>query len=238
MRQKSYPSDLPPRIKEKLHILKREIEQIETGALDNIKTSMNESISFLVQNETMQDLLSNYERAQTISFVARYEKLPYLNKISIIQNQGRFFLGNMPYIRNIINEYRSIIINESDSVYFQNVHNLCFKMLSQNNPGKGTTIKALTTIDVDITDKLIKWIGEHNKAIKFVLRTLELDYVYNGILQHSDEHFSRRFVKDYTSGELNYILWKHAILLGIIKDLLKPYYIIMNLFSFPKLGAL
>ncbi len=238
MTQSSYRTDLPPRIKEKLDILKREIEQIETGALDNIKTSMNEPISFLVQNQTMEDLLSNYERAQSISFVARYENLPDLKKVSIIQHQGRYFLGNMPYIRHILNEYRSIISNESDSVYFQNVHKLCFKMLSQNDPRKGTTINALTTIDVEITEKLIKCIGEHNKAIKFVLRTLELDYIYNGIVQHSDEYFSRRFVEDYTSGELNYILWKHAILLGLIKDLLKPYYIIMNLFSFPKLGPL
>ena len=58
------------------------------------------------------------------------------------------------------------------------------------------------------------------------------------ILQHSDEHFSKRFVDEYISGEINYIFWKHAYLLGLIKDLLKPYHMILNQLSFPKLGPL
>ncbi len=40
------------------------------------------------------------------------------------------------------------------------------------------------------------------------------------------------------SGEINYIFWKHILLLDLINDLLKPYYMLMVQFSFPKLGSL
>ena len=144
----------------------------------------------------------------------------------------------MGYIRHILNEYRSIIHNTGDSVYYQKVHDLCIKMLRQDDYRKGTKITALSRNDEDVTGKFIKWLEDHNKALKLVLRPLDFDYTYNGILQHSDKRFSKRFIREYMSGEINYIFWKHAYLLGLIKDLLRPYYMILNQFSFPKLGPL
>ena len=70
------------------------------------------------------------------------------------------------------------------------------------------------------------------------MRPLEFDYLYNGILQHSGQEFSQRFLDDYSSGEFNYILWKHVHLLEFIRHLLYPYYRILNTFVFPKLGPL
>ena len=238
MTNSNYPSELPSRIKEKLDLLEQGIQKIESHALGMIKTSINEPVSLFVQNQTMTDLLSDYERAQSISFVARFENLPNLVPFKIVNHQSNYFIGNITYIRHILNEYRSVIHNVSDSVYYQNVHDLCFKMLQENDYRKGTTINILTKNDEDITEIFMTWLGEHNSAIKFVLRTLELDYIYNGILQHSNEHFSERFVKEYNSGEINYIFLKHILLLNLIKDLLKPYYMIMVQFSFPKLGPL
>ena len=82
-------------------------------------------------------------------------------------------------------------------------------------------------------------LAEHAKAIAEALSHLHLDYLYNGILQHSDEVFSSRFVKDYTSGELNYILWKHVHILSFIQELLAPYHkLFLNFLAFPKLGPL
>lgn len=239
MTGRSYPPNIPDRIKEKLNILYNEIDQIESSAMKLIQTSMNEPVSIHVENQTMSDLLSDYERAQSISFVSRYENLPELDSVKIIQHQGIYIIGNMTYMRHILNEYRSIIQNsKDDSVYYQKVHNLCIKMLHQDDYRKGTKITVWSRSNKDITDKFIKFLGDHNKAIKFVLRPLAFDYIYNGILQHSDEHFSKRFIKEYMSGEINYIFWKHAYLLGVIRNLLRPYYMIMNAFSFPKLGPL
>lgn len=238
MTERSYTPNIPDRIKEKLNILYNEIDQIKSCAVKLIQTSIDESGLIRVANQTMSDFLSDYERAQSISFVSRYENLPELDSAKIIQHQGIYIIGNMTYIRHILNEYRSIIQNKGDSVYYQKVHNLCIKMLHQDDDRKGTKITVWSRSNKDITDKFIKFLGDHNKAIKFVLRPLDFDYIYNGILQHSDKHFSKRFIKEYMSGEINYIFWKHAYLLGVVRNLLRPYYMIMNAFSFPKLGPL
>lgn len=238
MIEKTYPADTPVRIKEKLSLLGDAIDQIETATLDLIQTSIDEPVSLLVENQTISDFLNEYERAQSISFVSRYENLPEPSSVEIINNQGTYIIGNMAYIRHTLNEYRSVIQNVDDSVYYQNVHALCVKMLRQDDYRNGTKITVLTQSDENVTDKFYQYLGEHNKAIKFALRPLEFDYIYNGILQHSDKSFSERFLKDYMSGEINYIFWKHAYLLGLIRDLLKPYYMILNQFNFPKLGSL
>jgi len=76
------------------------------------------------------------------------------------------------------------------------------------------------------------------RAITAVLNGLEFGYLYNGILQHSDASLSRRFLTDYASGELNYLLWKHVRVLGFIKSLLRPYHRMMSVLTLPTLGAL
>ena len=238
MTNSNYSSELPDRIKEKLDLLHKGIKKIESHALGMIETTIDQPISLFIQNQTLTDFLSDYERAQSISFVSRYENLPSLEPVKIIYHQGNYFIENMTSIRHILNEYRSVIHNISDSVYYQNVNNLCFKMLQEDDYRKGTTIKIKTEKKDDITEVFVKWLGEHNSAIKFVLKTLDLDYIYNGILQHSDPHYSKRFVEEYNSGEINYIFLKHVLLLDLIRDLLKPYYMIMVQFSFPKLGHL
>jgi hypothetical protein len=67
---------------------------------------------------------------------------------------------------------------------------------------------------------------------------MNFGYLYNGILQHSDPGFSTQYLEDYTSGALNYVLWKHAHVLGVIRRLLWPYFLLMNVLTFPKLGPL
>jgi len=129
MTNSNYSSELPDRIKEKLDLLHKGIKKIESHALGMIETTIDQPISLFIQNQTITDFLSDYERAQSISFVSRYENLPSLEPVKIIHHQGNYFIENMTYIRHILNEYRSIIHNISDSVYYQNVNNLCFKML-------------------------------------------------------------------------------------------------------------
>src|SRR5439155_514923 len=82
-----------------------------------------------------------------------------------------------------------------------------------------------------------KWISERNRAITAVLRSLECDYLYNGILQHSDVRFAERFLKDYVSGELNYFLWKHMHAFDMLREMLEPYHRLLSILTFPKLGT-
>jgi hypothetical protein len=66
----------------------------------------------------------------------------------------------------------------------------------------------------------------------------DYDYLYNGVLQHSDASYSERLLADYTSGELNYILVKHVLPLGTVHKWLEPWYRLAVALTFPKLGPL
>jgi hypothetical protein len=71
-----------------------------------------------------------------------------------------------------------------------------------------------------------------------LLESLECDYLYNGILQHSDVRYAERFFKDFISGEINYLLWKHVHALDVIREMLEPYHRLVSTITFPKLGPL
>ena len=70
MTERSYTPNIPDRIKEKLNILYNEIDQIESSAMKLIQTSMNESGAIRVENQTMSDFLSDYERSQCVGWAS------------------------------------------------------------------------------------------------------------------------------------------------------------------------
>jgi len=103
---------------------------------------------------------------------------------------------------------------------------------------KGTVVRVLDVQQQDVTSVYVKWLGERNQAIRHLLAAFDYGYLYNGFLQHSDPKFSKRLMQDYTSGEINYLLWKHVRPLGELKRLLRPYYMLMRSLTFPNLGPL
>ena len=111
-------------------------------------------------------------------------------------------------------------------------------MLVLDDPREGTTIRVRDTQQNDVTPVFTRWLCERNNAITFVLRPLDYDYLYNGILQHSDAAYSQRFLDDYTSGELYYILWKHVHMLGFIRQMLAAYTQLISFMARPVPGPL
>ena len=148
------------------------------------------------------------------------------------------YLRNISFIRHILNEYRSIISNQSDSVYFSKIHSFCHKKLANRDSSKGLIVTVQDESEDDVTDVLLKAMGENNKAIKLILSKCEYGYIYNDILQHSDHDFTRRLLADYHSGNLNHLFIKHAYLLRQIKELMWWYHYTMNNLVFPKLGPI
>ena len=103
---------------------------------------------------------------------------------------------------------------------------------------KGTTIRVFDKTKNDVTRIFTRWLSERNESITFVLRPLDYKYLYNGILQHSDSTYSQRFLQDYTSEELHYVLWKHVHFLGFIREMLSSYYQLLKFLTSPRLGPL
>lgn len=234
----SSPDHLPERIRTRLASLQQEINGIVSAARALLQTTLPNPISFQFQNSAPRDVLTDYERAQAISFVTRFEHLPEECTVHIAEAGGNHYIENISDLRHALNEYRPIICNESDSVHYQKVHATWYRMLVLDDPREGTTIRVRDLEQNDVTPIFTRWLSERNSAITLAMRPLDYDYLYNGILQHSDARFSRRFVEDYTSGELNYILWKHVLVLGFIRQMLAAYTQLISFMARPIPGSL
>ena len=232
------PPKLPDRIADRLKALESEVQGVISKATAAFCTQLPGPIAFRYQHSAPGDILTMEERAQSVSFITRYEYLPDDYPVRLVEHSGNWYIDNLAFLRHALNDFRSIIQNQSDAVYYQRVHNVWYKALRRADPAKGLTVRALDAHGLDVTSTFAAWMGERNKAIVVALDAMEYKYLYNGILQHSDPRFSKRFLEDYVSGELNYLFWKHAYTLGFIREMLLPYYRLMNALTFPKLGPL
>lgn len=230
--------ELPEGIKDRIERLKIEVEEIIDGALSLLKTTLPSPVQFEFVHSAPRDLLTDNERAQSVSFVTRYDHLPGECKLSAIEHNGRWDIENIDFLRHALNEFRPLIQNQGDSVYYTKIHKVWRGMLRLEDSTNGMTIRAFDRGRRDVTESCILWLDEAKAAIAFVLSRLDYRYLYNGILQHSDEEYSATFIKDYTSGELNYIMWKHALILDFIKDMLERYYLIITNLTHPRPGPL
>ena len=183
--------------------------------------------------------MSPEERAQAMSFVVRFEHLPDDVKVHIGPVGTEWHVKNLWELWHTLNDFRPIIQNQSDSTFFKNVHATIQKRLRRTDPAEGLVLQVYEgTSDVEVTPDYARFLGETTKAIAAILGALEFGYLYNGVLQHSDAAYSRRFLVDYTSGEFNYILWKHVAVLGQIRYWLTHFYRILNVLNFPSPGSL
>ena len=231
------PTTLPNRIRERIERLNDETEQIRSYALQNLTTTLPQ-VTFTYQHTAPADVLTDFERAQSVSFVTRYEGLPNECTVQVVDHEGEYQIANMGFLRHALNDWRPIIQLQSDPVYYRRVHNFWHQSLARSNPSAGLCIRAHDDHGNDVTDIASAALGERNRAIKAVLQPLEYGYLYNGVLQHSEASNSKRFLRDYTSGELNYILWKHAHMLGFIHEMLEPLHYLVNVLTFPRRGPL
>lgn len=230
--------EIPERIKKRLESLKDEIDQIISAATALLKTPSPEKITFEFGNHAPRDFLSDDERAQSIGFIKKYEDLPTDYTVQIIPQGEQFYIANMPYLRCVLNDFRPLIQNQKDSTHYQKIHNVWRAMLNRESAVDGTRIRVFDEKNTDITQLFIQLLSERNQAITFVKRPLDYEYLYNGMLQHCDTEYSQRFLKDYTSGEWNYIAWKHFQVLDFIREMLGPYYRLVSCITFPKLGPM
>lgn len=229
---------LPSHIKKKVDSLNSNVESIVNEAYGHLETDVSGPISLKYSISAPRDVLTDYERAQSVCFITRYEFLPVFEKVKVTEGNGNYYFGNYQEARFVLNEYRPIIQNKKDSVYFQKIHKFCREKLLNDDQTKDLSITAEHIDRGDITAEYALSLDEQYKAIKHIIRNCEFDYIYNGVLQHSDHKFTKRFWKEYHSGKLNYIFMKHALIVGNIKMLMEWHYRLMNALTFPKIGPL
>lgn len=234
----SAPQKVPLRIQEKIACLKDEINQILISAYAFQKTVISGKYSFCYKFCGGRDILTDFERAQSTCFISRYELLPKFKKVKVVKINGKYHLENFKEARSVLNEYRPIIQNKNDSVYYGKVHKVCRGKLLNTDSAKDLSITVNHLKEGDITPKFSRFLDEQSKAIKTIIDQCDFDFIYNGILQHSDHKFTNRFNEEYSSGEINYVFIKHALIVDKVKGLLEHHYGLLRYLTSPKLGAL
>jgi hypothetical protein len=230
--------NLPEPAKSRLLQTYTETQQISDKANAILVTRLSGELSFTYEDSAPLPLMTAFEKAQSICFIIMYENLPTLNRLEIVERNGQYYLQNIGVLRHILNEYRPLVLNESDSVYFAKIHSFCRGKLKNKKPSKGLSVTVSHKTDGDVTDVLLKMIGERKEAIMSILRECEYNYIYNGILQHSDHKYATRLIKEYSTGRINHLFIKHAFLLGRIKELLWWHHYILNNLTFPRIGPI
>lgn len=231
--------ELPEQLKAKLSETEQAINTIIDIADAVQETPVPSTYQIRYQHHLHnREILDPYERAQSICFISKYEHLPILGSVDVVEKEEKVWLRNLQDIRHLLNEYRSIVYNQKDSVYYKQIHKFCHEKLTNRSPLQGLRISIYDGSGNDITDIFLKILGEKNKSIQTAIERCDFDYIYNGILQHSDQRHTDRFRKEYQSGELNYVFIKHTKILQYIKECLFFHYRILNGLTSPDPGPL
>jgi len=229
---------MPELLQTKCEKLQAEINEVVEKAEKVQSIHISWPIRLGYESSVPRDILTEFERAQSICFVIRYENLPVVENLHIREHDGSYYLNNIGFIKYVLNEYRTIIQNQRDSVYYKRIHKFCRKKMVNRDKTKDLVITVYQETDEDITETFTAYLDEQCKAIRVIIDNCDYGYIYNGILQHSDHNFTKRFLEEYSSGNINYTFIKHAQLLVYIKERLYWHYKLLNTLTFPKIGPL
>ena len=215
-----------------------ELERVAAEAQKIIVVPWPESVAFRYEISAPRDLFTPFERAQSLCFVTKYDSLPSPEDIDIREHKGRYYPNNIDSFRHLLNEYRPIIQNVSDSTHFSRIHSLCRRKLRNADPTTDLCISAIGPEGGDLTEQVARHLDLTNKAICWLISQLEFGYLYNGILQHADHTFTSRYIHEYASGELHYVFIRHAQAADLIGKMLQKHYRLLRVLSGTLMGAL
>ncbi len=231
----------PRRILEKLKTTALETDALIKVAVKDHTKYLNESFRFQIRNSAPQDILTDSERAAFHAFLAKIRSIPDFPSPSIVEKGDEYFLGNEGLAKHIITEFRPIIYNQNDPIYFGRIQGIIFQMLNRKSPVQGTKITVEGVSGSDITELFKKEFAACRAVIDKAITLMDLDYLFNGVLQHADQRFSERYSEDLRTGNLQYLYLKHATILTYLKHYLKPFEMCSSLFwldGYPRSGSL
>ena len=160
-------------IEQKLHGLNQEVQRLVDSSDAHVTEKIEGSITFEYQISAPTDVLSPYERAQSLCFVTKYDGLAEPDNIDIREHKGRYYPNNIDSFRHLLNEYRPIIQNKRDSTHFSRIHHLCRQKLENRDPSLGLTIKVTLNGEADITKQFLRLLDQKHRALGRLLQASE-----------------------------------------------------------------
>jgi len=232
--------DIPPPILAKLEQCQRDAHAILEASEHLITDFDTSSVGLRVTGSSPLPLMTWATQSQSLAFVVRYEHLPELHSFVAGRHPktGLYYLNEIDQIRAALNEYRTIFFNKRDGIFYGVITNLYQKAFSSTDPNAPMRIEALTSSDEDLSADYLVHLQSRKTAIRVAIENSDFDYIFNGILQHTDDRFAMQMVKDYTDGSLAYLLLKNLLIAQGLKEFLNEHYKVINVLNFPRMGPL
>ena len=228
----------PTVIQDRFRAMRTEADAIYDAALQHFTTNVTLNPEVRIVGDTSKIDLE--EKAQALGFVVRFQHLRDGDMSARFEVAGNTWrIENLWELRQMLNDLRPIIQNQHDRTFYTKINSVLQKRLRQTAPSDGVRYHVYDgSSGNDVSASYAAYLWETTRAISTILDRLECDYLFNGILQHSEPKHSPRLMADYASGEFNYVLWRHALVIGYIQERLTAYYNILKELNFPPLGSL
>jgi hypothetical protein len=232
--------EIPPHILTRLRNCDADARIILNEAKDLITDFDHAQVGFKVTASAPLPLMPIEIQAQSLTFIIRFDHLPEIESFVAGRhpNSGRFYLNEIDTIRAALNEYRTIFYNEKDGIYYNKITSLYQQAFLSEPVGCSMRFKAIGSDGVDRSVDFLKHLKSRKRAIQHTIKRSDFNFIYNGVLQHSDARHSRRMINAYTDGSLAYTLLKNFILARGMKEFLREHYRVINTLNFPVMGSL
>jgi hypothetical protein len=135
---------LPANIQRRIKAMQAEVDATIGKATAVLETDPW-PLSFSIKSSPTADFFSHEERAQCVSFITRYQHLPQECIANIVAIKGQYYINNFDFLRHTLNDYRPIIQNQDDAVYYKRIHSAWWAMLARDDNANGTIVRAVTT---------------------------------------------------------------------------------------------
>ncbi|PYQ25373.1 MAG: hypothetical protein DMF56_27655 [Acidobacteria bacterium] len=222
-------------IQDRFRVMRSEADAIYDAALLHFTTNVPLDPEVRITGDTT--MISLEETAQALGFVVRVKHLR--DEDMSLRFGNDWSIENLWELRQILNDLRPIIQNQRDSTFYTKLNSTLQRRIRKTSPPDGVCYQMYDrSSGNNVSAEYATYLAETTQAIGTILGRLECDYLFNGILQHSEPRHSARLVADYASGEFNYVLWKHALVVTYIQERLDAYYHVLKELNFPPLRPL
>lgn len=118
----------------------------------------------------------------------------------------------------ILNSCREILFNEGEKLFYRNILGMYKKALSGHD--KDWQLEAFDEEGNNISNQVVRSYIQEEKIFNSTISKGDFDFIYNSVLQHSDERFRERYIREVKSGELFFSLYKSALLAEKIREIM------------------
>lgn len=218
------------------------MDQINNTILTHAINPKWNGIQFTSTLSAPTPLFTKDEQSKWFVFMMRYDMLS--DMIDDIPNprvtdrSGKLMIDNLYLFKSALNDMRTMIFNNDDSIYFNKIHATILKWLKNDDHSTGQQLRVNDENGNDITAHFIDVLNSGHKILNKLIKSSDLSFLYNAVLQHTDTEDSNRFIDEYSNGTIQYTIIKCYQLCPVFINMLYYHRLIISMMMHIEMGEL